>query len=240
MLLKPIFNIVNNLLEAKTGLRIQPSSEYRLGKVRSRVLESKSVDFLIDVGANKGQYVERVRKDGYKKIIYSFEPTSNFKILEETSKRDKNWFVHNLALSNFEGEMEMNISSNEGLSSSLLNPKEILNQGFNLGFFQKEKVRVCKLESAIDLQETNNGYLKLDVQGSEMNVLLGAESILSKFKFIEFESALVQLYEGETTHYEISEWLIKRGFKPLQLVVTHWDSNEATVSLDAIFEREVK
>ena len=83
----------------------------------------------------------------------------------------------------------------------------------------------------------DNGYLKLDVQGSEMDILLGAEKILSKFRFIEFESALVQLYEGETTHYEISRWLMDHGFKPLQVVVTHWDSSGATISLDAIFER---
>ena len=237
MFSKSVFNFINNSLEKYTGLRIQPSSDYRLGKVRTQLLKSDEIKVLIDVGANKGQYVERVRKDGYKGQVHSFEPTSNYEILKKIASLDNDWHVHNIALSNFDGEEIMNVSSNQGLSSSLLKPKEILNQGFGIGFTEKEKVIVHRLESIYKEIDMDNGYLKLDVQGSEMDILLGAERILSKFRFIEFESALVQLYEGETTHYEISRWLMDHGFKPIQVVVTHWDSSGATISLDAIFER---
>ena len=65
--------------------------------------------------------------------------------------------------------------------------------------------------------------------------LRGSESSLQSCVAIEFESSLIDLYQGEATHYEIAEWLILRSFSPLQIAITHWDSELRTISLDSIF-----
>jgi hypothetical protein len=82
-----------------------------------------------------------------------------------------------------------------------------------------------------------NLYLKLDIQGSEMQALLGAQGVINEIAAVEFESSLTDLYENESSHYEIVNWLFSYGFVPWQLVVTHWDRSLRTISLDSIFIR---
>ncbi len=82
-----------------------------------------------------------------------------------------------------------------------------------------------------------NLYLKLDIQGSEMQALLGAQGVINEIAAVEFESSLTDLYENESSHYKIVNWLFSYGFVPWQLVVTHWDGSLTTISLDSIFIR---
>ena len=62
-------------------------------------------------------------------------------------------------------------------------------------------------------------------------------SVVNNIAAIEFESSVTDLYENETSHYEIVNWLFSYGFVPWQLVVTHWDRSLRTISLDSIFVR---
>jgi hypothetical protein len=81
----------------------------------------------------------------------------------------------------------------------------------------------------------DNLYLKIDVQGAEYEVISGAVGLMPNVSVIEFESSTIELYEDEKNHYSIARLLIDFGFTPRQIVVTHWDDNLATVSLDSIF-----
>ena len=61
---------------------------------------------------------------------------------------------------------------------------------------------------------------------------------LTSMKYnVSYESSVTDLYENETSHYEIVNWLFSYGFVPWQLVVTHWDRSLRTISLDSIFVR---
>ncbi len=235
---KALLSWVNNTLEKYAGLRIQPSPESRLTKARHQVLNRIKSEALLDVGANTGQYAERVRVSGFKGIIHSFEPTSRFHILSENATKDASWFTHNIGFGDKKEIVEFNISSNDGLSSSMLKPKEILTQGFGIDFTKKESVRIERLDSFILDKKLDNLYLKLDVQGAEMSALIGLGDSIGRVSAIEFESAFIELYEGETNHYVIAEWLIARDFIPYQSVNTHWDATGLTVSLDCIFVRK--
>ena len=228
---------INNALEDLFGLRIQPSADSRLNSVRKKIFLERKTKFVIDVGANQGQYGKKIRLQGYKEKITSFEPTSKFIELEKNTHEENNWDIIHKGLGNFVGKTEINISSNDGLSSSLKEPKEILNQGFGITFSNKEVVDIITLDSFLENKDLNNLYLKLDVQGSEMEVLQGALKSLKRISVVEFESALIQLYQGESNHYEIANLLLENGFKPRQLVATHWSESGETISLDAIFER---
>ena len=238
MRIKKLISWINEPLDKYLGLRVQPSSEKRLTSVRNEVLTKFGIKSVLDVGANSGQYATKIRKSGFQGQIDSFEPTTIFNTLKKNAAKDGFWNVHNLGLSDFAGEATMNISSNSGLSSSILNPKEILNQGFGIAFNKTEKVKLATLDSFLAEQNIKNGYLKIDAQGAEMKVLLGADKELSRITAIEFESALVDLYQGETHHYEIANWLISRGFSAVQVAPTHWTASGKTISLDAIFVRK--
>lgn len=232
------FNAMNQVLESLTSLRVQPSADERLRRVRINLLKGFSCDHLVDVGANNGDWSRRLRQDGFTGKIDSFEPTSIFQELEKKSLKDSMWNVHNLALSDFAGEAIMNLASNNYLSSSLLRPSGIQESNKEISFKKGEKVQVTTLDTFFTGQKLTRIYLKLDVQGSEMSVLNGSARFLESCYAIEFESALRPQYEGETSHYQIMEWLHSLGFRAKQVVPTHWNEKWETIALDSIVVRD--
>jgi len=233
-----MINLINNLVEKFTGLRFQPSSNSRLNSARKTLLNSYQIKHVLDVGANKGQYAQEIRSLGFNGMIYSFEPSSIYEHLAKVSESDINWQTYRFGFGATSGKFGMYIASNDGESSSLLKPKNIMAQGFGISFNITEEVEIKTLKQFLDSNVMSNIYLKIDTQGNEMNVLLGLSDQINRVSVIEFESALIPLYEGETGHYEIAQYLISRGFKVKQMVITHWNHNKETISLDSIFVRD--
>jgi hypothetical protein len=115
-----------------------------------------------------------------------------------------------------------------------------LEQGFGISFGNTEEVEIKTLKEFLNSNVISNIYLKIDTQGNEMNVLLGLSDQINYVSVIEFESALIPLYQGETNHYAIAQYLIRHGFKAKQIAITHWNQNKETISLDSIFVRDEK
>ena len=237
MIKNQITNKLNEVIEELTGLRIQPSSKSRLNATRKFLFNHYSIKHVLDVGANKGQYAQEIRSLGFKELIYSFEPTSYYEYLAKASKSDTKWKTYRCGFGAVNEKVKMYIASNEGQSSSLLKPKNIMEQGFGISFGNTEEVEIKTLKEFLNLNAISNIYLKIDTQGNEMNVLLGLSDQINHVSVIEFESALIPLYEGETGHYEIAQYLIRHGFKAKQIAITHWNQNKETISLDSIFVR---
>ena len=80
------------------------------------------IGFVLDIGANIGQFGIDLRRSGYRGEIISFEPDpDNFLLLKRRAKSDTKWIVYDFALGAKEGFEMLNISGNAGLSSSFLN-----------------------------------------------------------------------------------------------------------------------
>ena len=130
----------------------------------------------------------------------------------------------------------MFLSSNDGLSSSLLEPSGIRDHHPSIDFHARQVVDVSTLDTQLELNESPF-YLKVDTQGGEELVLNGAQKVLNRCLAIEFESALIPLYKNEALHYQLANQLLGLGFSPAQIAITHWDSDLRTISLDCIFVR---
>jgi hypothetical protein len=75
-------------------------------------------------------------------------------------------------------------------------------------------VAVTTLESALAREELPAPVLlKIDVQGSEMEVLRGAEHVLRSCAQVLVEASFVQFYRGQVTFWTIAEWMQERGFE---------------------------
>ena len=55
-------------------------------------------------------------------------------------------------------------------------------------------------------------FLKLDVQGFEMQVLMGAERSLERVRGLQAELPLTSLYEGDRPWREVVDHLARHGF----------------------------
>lgn len=229
---------INNWLDSSFGLRVQPSPNYRLSKSRMRIIKESEISLVLDIGANRGQWALNLLSSDYAGRIISFEPTEEFIELQRAASNYSNWDCHPLAISNSSGMQIMHQASNGNLSSSLLAPNQITLMGFDINFHEGKEVETITLDEFFSNDLSEKTYLKVDVQGAEMLVLEGASKVLDSIKAVEFESAIIKLYKNEHNHYELTQLLIGRGFKPRQLVVTHWNRDMDTVSLDAVFVRD--
>lgn len=191
----------------------------------SRCIANESIDLVIDVGANVGQFAIDLRVAGYKGEIYSFEPASlPFRNLLKNSSRDSLWSAFNFGFGDRNQVVDLNIASNHGLSSSILKPS--LHASFfpSIDFNQKEKIQIFTLSKFIrDMNlEDRRILLKIDAQGAENMILQGAREVFDSVISTYLELSLVELYEGETGALailnQLSEigheiWDVKRGIE---------------------------
>ncbi|MBL8030446.1 MAG: FkbM family methyltransferase [Candidatus Doudnabacteria bacterium] len=146
-----------------------------------------------DIGANSGYYGILAAFLGKGKIrTYSFEPLREFcESLRETSRinsLDSLVSVNNFALGSKNGEAEITLAG----TGSSLNPRFL---GLNVN--NKRKVVVKKLDDYINTQaDLVPNFIKIDVEGFEFEVLIGAEETISKFKpvlYVEIARSLNNL-----------------------------------------------
>lgn len=130
-------------------------------------------DILVDVGAKIGFYslafCNMIGKTGH---VYSFEPTpDSFNILKKNKSINQidNLTIEQKAVSNIRGSRILEISKFSGLNR--------INDYASVGI----KVESIKLDDYFkDIQKIS--LIKIDVEGHELEVLLGATKILNLFK----------------------------------------------------------
>lgn len=185
--------------------------------LRRRVLlaRERDVTVLLEVGSNSGGFAEHLRRAGYQGRIVSFEPLPRaFAELESASAGDASWQCVPLALGSQAGTATINVSGNS-VSSSLL----AMNRRHELaapgsGFVATESCTVATLDSlrAEVLRADDRAYLKLDVQGFELEVLRGAEAALDQVVVLDVELSFIPLYDDAPGAGEIVSYLDERQF----------------------------
>jgi len=180
-----------------------------------RAIERQGVDFVLDVGANRGQWATELRASGYAGRIVSLEPLAEpYAALVERSETDHNWSAQRLALGEEDGPSKISVAGNL-VSSSMLPMTERHIEGAPASApVGTESVHVARLDSVSQelLGEGTRVFLKLDVQGYELSALRGAEDTLDAVRVIEAELSLVELYAGQPLLPEVFEFLRGHGF----------------------------
>jgi FkbM family methyltransferase len=112
-------------------------------------------------------------------------------------------------------EKSFNISSNDGLSSSLFKMK--WHRALQPSISLDEHLRVVTmtiddLSQNLNLSGKQIALLVLDIQGAELEALKGAREALNNTLSIHCEVSRIQLYECQPTFKQIDEFLISVGF----------------------------
>ena len=151
----------------------------------------------------------------YEAEIYLFEPLLEYynKLEELYGERD-NFHLYNLALSDRKGEQNFFVTGKPNCSS-LRKPNlenEIVGARKNLNEFEIINVKVETLENVLGHLDVID-YLKLDTQGTEYEVLVGAGKLLDRIGKIHCEINHTEWYEGQKYGEEITRLLTDRGFE---------------------------
>ncbi len=180
------------------------------------LLRAERVGLVLDVGANVGQYARRLRDGGYGGRIVSFEPLSGpYMELSRRSASDPSWNAHRMALAASEGWAEINVAVKPSRSSLLEIDERHAESTPDSAYVGKETVPTVRLDTLWDdvVRDADRVFLKIDVQGFEMEVLRGAEAVLDRLHGIQVELSLVPLYVGAPAWREVVDWIAERGFE---------------------------
>jgi len=209
-----IFHRINKSLRF-LGVQIKKYPNVDLRR-RLALMKLHNIEMVFDVGANIGQYANELFYNNFEGEIHSFEPMNyEFQVISKAARNLNKWSVHNFALGDKTEKLEINVSQNK-FSSSILTLTNVhiaaANESVIIG---KEAIEVKRLDEFVkEIQVSDkNLMLKIDTQGYEYNVLLGAGDYLDQFKLIQVELSLVKLYEGEKDFQHIIDFLRKRNFK---------------------------
>src|SRR4051812_38073832 len=110
------------------------------------LLRRLQVNVVLDVGANRGQFAQRVRRLGYAGRIVSYEPVSTtLPELRRAADADPDWLVEDFALGDRDSTAEINVAAGPGSLSSLLPGTEFGRERFEnmrAGLTSRETIRV--------------------------------------------------------------------------------------------------
>ena len=176
------------------------------------------INVVIDIGASSGGYAKSLRRFGYKNKIISFEPVSfsNKKLLAKSTK-DSKWLIHKrIIISNSkEKKMLINVSKDYDNSSILGLTNLHLENHKNAKYTHSEEVECDTLDNIINYYSIDNQkiLLKIDVQGSELDVLKSGINNLKKFKLIQVELSVQNLYQGQTLYQKILNFMKSNNYE---------------------------
>jgi FkbM family methyltransferase len=202
------------------------------------------IDCVIDVGANAGQYARQLRKDvGFRGAILSFEPNPDvFAKLEAAAGGDPHWHVHNLALSDTDGQVEFNIMAADQFSS-IQRPNSSLEPIFATRNKVVRTVHIpcARLDTLLpDLAQAQNAQailLKMDTQGHDAAVVMGAGVAIRRMTGVQSELAVRPLYEGATDWRAMIATLEDKGFTPNAFFANNKGHFPLLVEMDGLFIR---
>jgi len=172
---------------------------------------------IVHVGGHYGEEIEDYINEGIQNIII-FEPLlNNFQILQKKcEKLNADIVGHQIALGSEKKIVEMYVSSNDALSSSILKPKIHLTQYTDILFDEKETVEV----NLLDNYETDTcNFLNMDVQGYELEVLKGGIKTLENIDYVYCEVNRDEVYENNAYIEDIDKFLSDLNF---ERVVVEW------------------
>lgn len=187
-----------------------------------RELEKLNRDMVIlDIGANIGQFGLDMRLSGFRGAIYSFEPVNSaYKHLVRTAKRFQPWHTYNYAIGSQAGESEIFISGNRSLSSSMLPMSDLhLSNCPESAYINKQKTHVSTISAEIRRLQLSPSQiiLKIDVQGSEYEVIQGGRDLFEEIPLCLIELSLTPMYNGEKSLEEMIAVLTDLNHKVINI-----------------------
>jgi FkbM family methyltransferase len=200
------------------------------------VLGGLSIDAVVDVGANRGQFSLVAARVFADVPIVAFEPLPGPAALYRSVLGSRS-VLHECAVGSKEGDGDIFETADED-SSSLLEPLEAqtrLSAGSVVA--RRRNVRMVTIDEELSDFKACRALLKIDVQGYELEVLRGAKSFLQeRTAFVYVEASLRELYRGQPLFPEVVEFLGNCGFVCVRIENPTMDGTEV-VQADMLFAR---
>jgi len=178
-------------------------------------LKELGIKTILDIGANEGQFAEKITAILPEADLICFEPLNEpFEKLKEKFQDKNNFFCLRTALGSKEGKQR--IFRNEySPSSSILPMKQTHKEAFDFARVEyEEEIDIKKLDNVVRHIRIDAPYLvKIDVQGYELQVIDGGIRTIEGAQLVILETSFVELYEGSPLFGDIYNKLASMNFR---------------------------
>lgn len=204
-------------------------------------LQNLGIKTFVDAGSHIGPFAFSMRDLYPQAEIYSFEPLPEcFAKLQANLYPFGHFKAFNVALGDRQEDTTF-YQSSFSESSSLLEMSSIHKTAFPFTAENKAvPVKMARLDDFLaEMQLERPLFLKLDVQGYELQVLKGAEELLHSVDYLMVEVSFKELYKGQARFDEIYQFLKETGFEytgSLDPLLSPLDGS--ILQTDAIFIRK--
>ena len=173
---------------------------------------------------------------------YGFEPdVRSIKTLMENKNEFKTYQIFPQAVWDKNDNLNFNLTNKPEVSSFFEPNKELLLKFPDYKRFEIKSVNSLSTTKIDDIKLSEVDFMKIDVQGGELNVLNGATNTMNRVFGLEVEIEFLQIYKGQPLFGEINDWLFKRNFEFIEfLKLYRWERHQLKgygqcVFADALF-----
>lgn len=160
---------------------------------------------IFDVGAHIGQSALRFKSWFPESEVHCFEPVkSTFDELRENTKRLKDVHYHHFGLSNQSGTGLLNILKDSSMNTLKLNDSD---KDVKVGEASIDLKSIDEI--IVELEVDHIDLLKIDTEGTDLDVLHGATISLleKKISFIQIESGMNPFNDRHVPFYEFKDMM---------------------------------
>jgi FkbM family methyltransferase len=229
----------------RAALRASASVERKRAYQSSRIGQlppalRRTLDFVVDVGANQGQWSAALLTVAKPRRMEVFEPNPEaFALLEQRIGGRPGVQLHRIALGPTHGELPLQVTSASAFASFLDPIPEIASHyGTSATSVTKRvQVQVAPLDAVLSDNQPID-LLKIDVQGFERSVIAGAHTVLARTRAVLIEANFVPHYSGDDSLDSLTPLLRERGFALWDLAPPARAANGRPLWCDAVFTHE--
>jgi FkbM family methyltransferase len=192
---------------------------------------------LVDVGANRGQFLAAALRLVAPARVVAFEPLAELAAGLPAQLPPAGVLVRPVAVGARQGTVSLHQTDNS-VFSSVLTPAATLGGQYGRQPVVCRTLEVPQVTLDAELEaEPRIGLLKLDVQGYEPQVLAGAGRTLQKTDAVLIEINYAPHYEGESPFEVLHEALTAAGFRLGGASCPNLGAGGAPLWADAIYTR---
>jgi FkbM family methyltransferase len=176
---------------------------------------------VLQVGASYGQEMGWFVDNGIQAGVFIEPLPEPFAVLSQSCRQRPNFVAVNALCAETTGErVNFHVASNGGMSSSMLAPKNHLQEFDFVRFDQQVELVSNRLDHVIAFLRANGhgaacdalDLLYMDTQGAELRVLRGAGPVLEGINVVLTEVTRNQMYDGAPALGELMAFLEPQGF----------------------------
>ncbi len=194
---------------------------------------------VIDVGANRGQFLLLAARRFPGAALIAFEPLAGPRdVLSRSVPRRRPVRLLDLALSDQAGTATFHVSRADDSSSLLPISTAQVSTFPGTDEVEQVEVRTARLDEVLAPADVEPPVLlKIDAQGGELAVLVGAAALLPSVATILVECSFAELYEGQPRADAVVRFLHGHGFSLHSVGPVTTALGGRPVQADLVFER---